>query len=82
MESRRYFSELRQGRLSRRRLQGWAIQRYIHNIALLKGFALCMVKKRPRARSLQVRKTNLLPLTVSAEREARAQYNRFLLVVL
>jgi pyrroloquinoline quinone (PQQ) biosynthesis protein C len=43
MESR-YFSELRQGKLSKRRLQGWAIQHYIHNIALLKGFALCMVK--------------------------------------
>ncbi len=27
-----------------RRLQGWAIQHYIHNKALLKGFALCMVK--------------------------------------
>ena len=39
-----YFSELRQGKLSIRRLQGWAIQHYIHNQALLKGFALCMVK--------------------------------------
>jgi hypothetical protein len=36
----RYFSELRQGKLSKRRLQGWAIQHYIHNVALLKGFAL------------------------------------------
>ena len=43
MESR-YFTELRQGKLSMHRLQGWAIQHYIHNIALLKGFALCMVK--------------------------------------
>jgi pyrroloquinoline quinone (PQQ) biosynthesis protein C len=43
MESR-YFAELRQGKLSRRRLQGWALQHYLHNVALLKGFALCMVK--------------------------------------
>ena len=39
-----FFSELRQGKLSMRRLQGWSIQHYIHNQALLKGFALCMVK--------------------------------------
>jgi len=38
------FSELREGKLSMRRFQGWAIQHYIHNKALLKGFALCMVK--------------------------------------
>jgi pyrroloquinoline quinone (PQQ) biosynthesis protein C len=25
-------------------LQGWALQHYLHNVALLKGFALCMVK--------------------------------------
>jgi pyrroloquinoline quinone (PQQ) biosynthesis protein C len=43
MESR-YFSELRSGKLSMRRLQGWALQHYLHNVALLKGFALCMVK--------------------------------------
>ena len=43
MESR-YFSELREGKLSKKRLQGWAVQHYLHNIALLKGFALCMVK--------------------------------------
>lgn len=77
MESCRYFSELRQGRLSRRRLQGWAIQRYIHNIALLKGFALCMVKNGHEPDLFKSRKTNLLPLPVSAEREARAQYSRF-----
>ena len=40
----RYFNELSRGKLSRRRLQGWAMQHYLHNIALLKGFALCMVK--------------------------------------
>lgn len=39
-----YFTELRAGKLSIRRLQGWALQHYLHNVALLKGFALCMVK--------------------------------------
>jgi pyrroloquinoline quinone (PQQ) biosynthesis protein C len=43
MESR-YFTELRSGKLCARRLQGWALQHYLHNVALLKGFALCMVK--------------------------------------
>lgn len=43
MESR-YFSELREGTLSIRRLQGFAVQHYLHNVALCKGFALCMVK--------------------------------------
>lgn len=40
----RYFSELRTGNLSIRRLQGWAIQHYLHNRAILKAFALGMVK--------------------------------------
>jgi pyrroloquinoline quinone (PQQ) biosynthesis protein C len=39
-----YFSELRQGTLSVRRLQGFALQHYLTNTALNKGFALCMVK--------------------------------------
>jgi pyrroloquinoline quinone (PQQ) biosynthesis protein C len=39
-----YFTELRSGKLSIKRLQGWALQHYLHNQALLKGFALCMVK--------------------------------------
>jgi pyrroloquinoline quinone (PQQ) biosynthesis protein C len=39
-----YFSELRKGTLSMRRLQGFALQHYLTNIALNKGFALCMVK--------------------------------------
>ena len=39
-----YFSALRQGTLSIRRLQGFALQHYLTNIALNKGFALCMVK--------------------------------------
>lgn len=40
----RYFSELRSGKLSLKRLQGWAIQHYLHNKAILKGFCLAMVK--------------------------------------
>ena len=39
-----YFNELRQGKLSVKRLQGWAIQHYLHNKAILKSFALGMVK--------------------------------------
>lgn len=39
-----YFTELRAGKLSMKKLQGWALQHYLHNVALLKGFALCMVK--------------------------------------
>lgn len=39
-----YFTELRGGKLSMKRLQGWALQHYLHNVALLRGFALCMVK--------------------------------------
>ena len=43
MESR-YFSDLREGKLSIKRLQGWAIQHYLHNQAILRAFALGMVK--------------------------------------
>src|ERR671918_3104824 len=39
-----YFTELRQGKLSIKRLQGWSIQHYLHNKAILKSFALGMVK--------------------------------------
>ena len=39
-----FFSELRQGKLSVKRMQGWAIQHYLHNKAILKSFALGMVK--------------------------------------
>ena len=39
-----YFTELRSGKLSMKRMQGWALQHYLHNVALLRGFALCMVK--------------------------------------
>ena len=39
-----YFSELREGKLSRKRLQGFALQHYLSNHAILKGLALCMVR--------------------------------------
>jgi len=39
-----YFTELRQGKLSVKRMQGWAIQHYLHNKSILKSFALGMVK--------------------------------------
>src|SRR6266540_2874513 len=39
-----YFTEMRQGKLSIKRLQGWSIQHYLHNKAILKSFALGMVK--------------------------------------
>lgn len=40
----RFFTELREGNLSNKRLQGFALQHYLHNISINKGFALCMVK--------------------------------------
>lgn len=40
----RYFTELREGKLSTKRLQGFAMQHYLHNIAVCKGLALSMVK--------------------------------------
>ena len=40
----RYFSELREGKLSKRRLEGFAVQHYLHNVALCKGLVLCMAK--------------------------------------
>ena len=40
----RYFTELRAGKLSRRRLQGFAVQHYLSNHAINKGLAFCMVK--------------------------------------
>jgi hypothetical protein len=33
----RYFTELRTGQLSRRRIQAWALQHYLYNIAIVKG---------------------------------------------
>ena len=43
MESR-YFSDLRDGTLSNRRLRGFALQHYLLNVAINKGFVLCMAK--------------------------------------
>ena len=40
----RFFSELREGKLSSRRLQGFALQHYLSNHAINKGLAFCMVK--------------------------------------
>jgi pyrroloquinoline-quinone synthase len=39
-----FFSDMRAGKLSVKRMQGWAIQHYLHNKAILKSFALGMVK--------------------------------------
>jgi pyrroloquinoline quinone (PQQ) biosynthesis protein C len=36
----RYFRDLRAGKLTVRRMQGFAIQHYIHNMGILKAFAL------------------------------------------
>lgn len=40
----RFFSDLRDGTLTRKRLQGFAVQHYILNISINKGFVLCMTK--------------------------------------
>lgn len=40
----RYFTELREGKLSVKRLQGFALQHYLCNHAILKGLAFCMVR--------------------------------------
>ena len=40
----RYFADLRAGRLTKRRMQGFAIQHYRHNMGILKGFALLAVQ--------------------------------------
>jgi len=42
--SSRFFSELRAGKLSRKRLAGFAMQHYLSNHAINKGLAFCMVK--------------------------------------
>ena len=44
----RYFADLRAGTLTKRRMQGFAIQHYRHNMAILKGFALLAVQAAPR----------------------------------
>jgi len=40
----RYFTELRVGTLSKKRLAGFAMQHYLSNHAINKGLAFCMVK--------------------------------------
>jgi pyrroloquinoline quinone (PQQ) biosynthesis protein C len=40
----RYFTELRDGKLSKNRLAGFAMQHYLSNHAINKGLAFCMVK--------------------------------------
>jgi pyrroloquinoline quinone (PQQ) biosynthesis protein C len=40
----RYFTELRSGKLSRRRIQAWALQHYLYNITIAKGQVICMFK--------------------------------------
>jgi pyrroloquinoline quinone (PQQ) biosynthesis protein C len=40
----RFFSELRAGKLSQKRLAGFAMQHYLSNHAINKGLAFCMVK--------------------------------------
>lgn len=40
----RFFSDLGNGTLSNRRLQGFAVQHYILNLSINKGFVLCMTK--------------------------------------
>jgi pyrroloquinoline quinone (PQQ) biosynthesis protein C len=42
--SSRFFTELSAGKLSKRRLQGFALQHYLSNHAINKGLAFCMVK--------------------------------------
>jgi pyrroloquinoline quinone (PQQ) biosynthesis protein C len=40
----RFFSELRQGTLSHKRIRGFALQHYLCNHAINKGLAFCMVR--------------------------------------
>ena len=40
----RFFSELREGKLSRKRIKGFALQHYLSNHAINKGLAFSMVK--------------------------------------
>ena len=40
----RFFSELREGKLSKSRLRGFALQHYLSNHVINKGLAFCMVK--------------------------------------
>src|SRR5262249_27313948 len=40
----RFFSEVREGKLSRRRLQGFALQHYLSNHAIKRGLVFCRVR--------------------------------------
>lgn len=40
----RFFTELREGKLSRKRLQGFALQHYLSNHVINKGLAFCIVR--------------------------------------
>ena len=40
----RYFTELRSGQLSRRRIQAWALQHFLYNITIAKGQVIVMFK--------------------------------------
>src|SRR5688500_7992045 len=40
----RYFTELRSGDLSPRRIQAWALEHYLYNISIAKGQVICMFK--------------------------------------
>jgi pyrroloquinoline quinone (PQQ) biosynthesis protein C len=40
----RYFTELRSGQLSRRRIQAWALQHYLYNLSISKGQVIVMMK--------------------------------------
>lgn len=39
-----YFTELRSGNLSAKRIQGWALQHYLYNLTISKGQVICMFK--------------------------------------
>jgi pyrroloquinoline quinone (PQQ) biosynthesis protein C len=39
-----YFTELRSGKLSKHRIQAWALQHYLYNITIAKGQVICMFK--------------------------------------
>ena len=39
-----YFTELQSGKLSRRRIQAWALEHYLYNISIAKGQVICMFK--------------------------------------
>jgi pyrroloquinoline quinone (PQQ) biosynthesis protein C len=47
----RYFRDLRAGKLTVRRMQGFSIQHYIHNMGILKAFALGAAQHAPSDRA-------------------------------